>query len=374
LYDRDTMLEDLSDRAVQGPEKAREAAAMWLARLGRGLRADEAQPLREWLKDPINRNIVLDMARLWHGPDIIALLSELIPAGPEPMEPRSWRSILFASLKVTVAAGLIAWTVSGETPRLHFHQHWTHLQGSLVEPRGLLARGRYFTDVGERGDVDLPDGTRVTLNTGTHLGVFFSQHLRQVIVPNGEVSFQVAHDPQRPFLVLAGRRRFEALGTNFNLRVLTPDNVELTVTEGNVKVLYIPTELSDTPAEARLHDNMTLDDTTVGALETALLEPGFQFVRKIAANEADTLLAWHQGLVFFKGTPLAQALAELDRYTTTQFVLGDEKLRNVRIDGHFHTGDVDGLLHSLRRDFLIDSRRDTRGRVVLTALARPPQS
>jgi transmembrane sensor len=368
------MLEDLSDRAVQGPEKAREEAAMWLARLGRGLRTDEASPLREWLKDRVNRNIILDMARLWHGPDIIALLSELIPAGPEPMEPRSWRSIVFASLKVTVAAGLIAWIVSGETPRLHFHEHWTHLQGSLVEPRALLSKGRYFTGVGERGDIELPDGTTVTLNTDTHLGVFFSQSLRQVIVPYGEVSFHVAHEPKRPFLVLAGRRRFEALGTDFNLRVLTPDNVELTVTEGNVKVLYVPTELSDTPAEARLHDNMTFDDTTVGALETALLEPGFQFVRKIAANEADTLLAWHQGLVFFKGTPLAQALAELDRYTTTQFVLGDEKLRNVRIGGYFHTGDVDGLLHSLRQDFLIDSRRDGQGRVVLTALARPPTS
>jgi transmembrane sensor len=286
------MLEDLSDRAVQGPEKAREEAAMWLARLTRGLRADEALPLRHWLKDRINRNVVLDMARLWHGPDILALLSELIPAGPEPMEPRSWRSMLIPTLKITVAAGLIAWIVSGVQPRLHFHSHWTHLQGSLVEPRSLLSHGRYFTSVGERGQIQLADGTTVALNTNTHLGIAFSPTMRQVIVPYGEVSFHVAPDPQRPFLVLAGRRRFEALGTNFNLRVLTPDNVELTVTEGNVKVLYIPTPRTETPAEARLHDNMINDDTTVGALQTALLEPGFQFVRKIAASEADSLLAW----------------------------------------------------------------------------------
>jgi transmembrane sensor len=286
------MLEDLSDRAVQGPEKAREEAAMWLARLARGLRADEAPPLRHWLKDRINRNVILDMARLWHGPDILALLSELIPVGPEPMEPRSWRSILIPALKITVAAGLIAWIVSGEQPRLNFHSHWTHLQGSLVVPRTLLERGRYFTGVGERGQIELADGTTVTLNTDTHLGVAYSQNMRQVIVPYGEVSFHVAPDPKRPFLVLAGRRRFEALGTHFNLRVLSPDNVELTVTEGNVKVLYIPTPRTETPAEARLHDNMINDDTTVGALETALLEPGFQFVRKIGANEADTLLAW----------------------------------------------------------------------------------
>ena len=368
------MLEDLSDRAIQGPEKTREEAAMWLARLARGLRAEEAPALREWLKDRLNRRIILDTARLWHGPDIIALLAELIPTGPEPKDPLSWRSILFATLKVTVAVGLIVWIGSGWEPRLNFHSHWTHLQGSLVVPRALLEKGRYFTNVGERGQIALADGSSVTLNTDTHLGIAFSPYMRQVFVPYGEVSFHVAADPQRPFNVLAGRRRFEALGTDFNVRVLTPDNVELTVTSGSVKVLYVPTRLPDTPAAARLQDFMTFDDTTVGALETALLEPGLQFVRKIEANEADTLLAWHQGLVFFKGAPLAAALEELDRYTTTQFVLGDERLRGIRIGGYFRTGDVEGLLRSLRKDFLIDSRRDSQGRVVLTTLARPPRS
>ena len=38
---------------------------------------------REWLKDRVNSNIILDMARLWHdGPDIIALLSEPIEHQP----------------------------------------------------------------------------------------------------------------------------------------------------------------------------------------------------------------------------------------------------------------------------------------------------
>jgi hypothetical protein len=36
----------------------------------------------EVLRDRVNRNIILDMARLWLGPDIIALLSELIEHPP----------------------------------------------------------------------------------------------------------------------------------------------------------------------------------------------------------------------------------------------------------------------------------------------------
>jgi transmembrane sensor len=367
------MLEDLSDHAIVGPEKNREEAAMWLARLARGIHPEEVPALRVWLNERLNRRIILDMARLWHGPDILALLSELIPAGPEPMEPRSWRSYLATAAQLTIAAVLIAWICSGWQPQFRM-QSWMHLKGSHVVPRAVLAHGKYFTDVGERGDIQLADGTHVTLNTNTRMVVAFMQSLRQIAVPYGEASFQVAADPNRPFVVQAGNRRFQALGTHFNVRVLTPDDVELTVTEGNVKVLYTRVVEEETPALARLHDNMILDDTTVGALHTALVEPGLQFVRKIEAADADALLAWQQGLLRFEGTALEDVLAEVDRYTHTQLVLGDERLRNVRIGGSFRTGDVEGLLRSLRKDFRIDSRRDGQGRVVLTASPLLPRS
>ena len=367
------MLEDLSDHAIEGPEKNREEAAMWLARLARGIHPDEVPALRVWLNERLNRRIILDMARLWHGPDILALLCELIPPGPEPMDRRSWRSYLATAAQLAIATALIIWICSGWTPQLRM-QRWTHLDGSHVVPRAVFAHGKYFTDVGERGDIQLADGTHVTLNTNTRMVVAFMQSLRQVAMPYGEATFQVAADPKRPFVVQAGNRRFEALGTNFNVRVLTPDNVELTVTEGNVKVFYTRVPDEEIPAIARLHDNMTFDDTTVGALHTALVEPGLQFVRKIEAADADTLLAWQQGLLRFKGAALEDVLAEVDRYTHTQFVLGDDRLRDVRIGGSFRTGDVEGLLRSLRKDFRIDSRRDGQGRVILTDLSRLPQS
>jgi transmembrane sensor len=152
------------------------------------------------------------------------------------------------------------------------------------------------------------------------------------------------------------------------VRVLSPEDVELTVTEGNVKVIYTPTSLPETPGEARLRANMTFDDTMVGALETALVEPSMQFVRKLAASDVDTLLAWQQGMIFFKDEPLAQAIAEVTRYTNAQFLLADQKLGTTLINGRFRTGDVEGLLRVLRQEFLIDSRRDVQGRIVLTAL------
>jgi transmembrane sensor len=233
----------------------------------------------------------------------------------------------------------------------------------------------YSTSVGQQRQIALPDNTGVTLNTHTCLSVAYSPGLRVVQLPYGEATFHVAHDQwRRPFMVRAGSRIFQAVGTNFNVRVLSPDNVQLTVTEGNVRVLFTPTSLPDTPAQARLRDNMTLDDTTVSALETALVEPGMQFVRKLEASDVETLLAWQRGMIFFREALLEDALAEIDRYTNTRFVVADQTLRGVRINGSFRTGDVEGLLRTLRTEFLIDSRRDAQGQVVLTALARPHES
>ena len=74
----------------------------------------------------------------------------------------------------------------------------------------------------------------------------------------------------------------------------------------------------------------------------------------------------------FQGEPLEQVLAEVSRYTTTRFVIGDEKLRDIRVGGYFKVGDPEHFLASLRENFLIDWQRDQDGRVILTALPSAP--
>src|SRR5690349_5859351 len=66
--------------ATSAPQdRKNEDAARWLALLERGLRGTEGDQLREWLKNKANRAQILDAARLWHGPEIVAVLSGLIP-------------------------------------------------------------------------------------------------------------------------------------------------------------------------------------------------------------------------------------------------------------------------------------------------------
>lgn len=379
---RDDMREDKSDSDRDpelewgAPDPQSEEASMWLTRINRGLRSEEVAGLREWLKAAQNRQAILEMARLWHEPDIIAVLCEVFPKGPEPIKKEFWAACASISLKAAVMMGLAMFAVSGPGPLARIQTWWSHLHGTTaaVAPaqKTLLARAVYSTAIGERREIQLPDDTTVQLNTGTRMVVAYSFGQREVFLPYGEATFHVAHEEQRPFLVRAGRRSFQAVGTHFNVRVLTSEDVALTVTEGNVRVLYTPTDWDETPAEARLRGNMPLDDTTVGALETALVEGGLQFVRKIQASDVDALLAWQRGMIFFKSEPLENALAEVDRYSNTQFVLTDDKLRQVRIGGHFHTGNIEEFLISLRKDFGVDSWKDPQGHIVLAVLACAP--
>ncbi len=340
--------------AAPFPGNPNRDASLWLARLKRGLRESEGLGLREWLKAPANRKAILETARLCHGPDVICILSALLPKSPELAEPRARKK----PFNVSLAAGATVCILLCGTILLNGRTPWS-------TPRRATTK-TYATAVGETREIKLADGSTITLNTGTRVGVTYSPGSREVQLAIGEASFKVANQPERPFNVSAGRRQFQALGTRFNLRALARENVELIVTEGQVKVLYAPPRLPDTPARRR--DAVTYGEATVGAFEEALVEPGLQSVTHIDESEVEARLAWQRGMLIFDNKALEDVLAEVERYTATRFVLADDKLRSVRVSGRFRAGNVNALRLALRENFLISSRRDGLGRVVLTAL------
>lgn len=328
----------------------------WLALLERGLRGNEGEQLREWLKNKANRAQILEAARLWHGPEIVAVLSGLIPQAElvvrKREDRRRFNRILgWSTLAVTVVVGVGAVTGFVKMP---FDVDRLHRQSGI-----------YATSIGERRDITLADNTVVTLNTGSKMSVDYSTGSREVYLVRGEASFQVMSDPSRPFIVSAGMRRFQATGTRFNVRVITPQLTELTVTDGTVKVMDAPPRNPETPAQRRA--TLLYGETTVQALEAAQVEPGFQSVSQLDEDEVQARLAWQRGLIVFDNEALQDALTEIDRYTTTKFVLADEKVRQVRIAGSFRTGDVEGLLSSLKSKFRVDWKRDAQGRIVLSS-------
>jgi len=260
---------------------AREQASQWLAKLERGLRMDEGPALRKWLQPTAHRAAILEVARQRASPDVMALLSELIPitmtAGPRA-PPRGPTGVLVSIAAAALVFGTAIWA---------FNSHRFVTAGLLP-----MTRGDFSTATGQQREIELSDGTTMLLNTASNATVFYTMREREVYLARGEASFNVAHDADRPFFVRAGHsHKLQATGTRFDVRLVTPDTVELIVAEGQVTVLYSRRDGPDTPAYLRLRSNMTSEDTTIDALEVADVEPGLYFVHKIDATDLDGVLA-----------------------------------------------------------------------------------
>jgi transmembrane sensor len=336
--------------------RAREEASLWIARLDRGLTAEERRGLDEWLEaDSSNPAALVDLAALWDRADVLAELSQLFPLEQQALaKPRVMRFALGACAAALVGVAVVValnFTGSGESPAPAL----VAAQPTAAEPPAAVQPHVYDTAVGEQSTVRLSDGSTVTLNTDSSIEVRYDDTQRGVLLLRGEVYFEVAHDTTHPFRVLAGDRMLEAVGTAFNVRLDGGNDVRMMVTQGRVRVApRVPDASPQRSAPAAIVDAGNL----------AVMHEGPMVVQPLDATAIQAQLSWQHGMLVFDGEPLTSVLLEIGRYTSVAFA-PDDSIRNVRVGGYFRAGDVDGLLLALHESFDIDSRRLADGRIAL---------
>lgn len=110
---------------------------------------------------------------------------------------------------------------------------WWYLDHRSVQPLpASLAKQK------TRRVITLPDGSLVTLNHDSYLDypTSFKGSSREVSLI-GEAYFDIQHDPQKPFLVHTGPFVTRVLGTAFNIKAYSKDNLlAVTVERGKVQV------------------------------------------------------------------------------------------------------------------------------------------
>jgi transmembrane sensor len=206
---------------------------------------------------------------------------------------------------------------------------------------------RYETRVGEQRDVRLPDGSLVTLNTGTAISIRYDEERRYIELERGEALFSVEHDAARPFDVAAGGTLTRALGTEFNVD-LRAAQVTVSVLQGAVRVAAIEAQLPVTALGKGQALKVHRDD------------------RRVLEAEADLrrIHAWRTRRLEFDDTPLAEAIEEFNRYSSVRVTLGTETLGTVRVSGMFRVGDAESFLFSLREVLNLQAH-ESAGEVVL---------
>ncbi|MGB4774349.1 MAG: FecR domain-containing protein [Daejeonella sp.] len=109
---------------------------------------------------------------------------------------------------------------------------------SILSYRGIKNRTiEVATAKGEHKETVLPDGSKIWLNEQSSLSYkadFNKDPERQVEI-KGEVFFEVTKNPEKPFIILAGKTQTQVLGTSFNVRsVYAEDEVIVSVFTGRV--------------------------------------------------------------------------------------------------------------------------------------------
>lgn len=187
-----------------------------------------------------------------------------------------------------------------------------------------------YTDLNERSQVVLPDGTKVWLNACSRLEYstpLFSRERR--VKMEGEAYFEVEKDKHAPFVVRTNGLDIRVLGTKFNVR---NDTARHTVT-------------------AVLLEGAVLAHASDALRPAVRLRPSQQLVfdtrdRHMALSDctsAQRAINWIEGRFQFEQNTFEEIVGELERYYNMQIRFMDESLKQERFSGNFKG--EDGIYH-----------------------------
>jgi len=328
----------------------------------------ESLHLRAYSSEPVNKGTVEDSAakkRVWKH-----LRGGLPPTGTRTIIP--WLAAA-ASLVLIVAIGVLFRSGSnghdihpladipaggskavlklagGRTVNLDSGQHGVMILsdqllytdstvvGSFQDgpETGEGAYNEIITPRGGTYQVVLSDGTKVWLNADSKLTFpqRFASTSREVALV-GEAYFEVAENPNRPFVVKTAGQEIAVLGTSFNVTAYADEATEqTTLVEGEIMVT----------AAQRTHQLVPGDQATVNA-------------EGIAVGQVDTspFVAWKSGFIAFNEETLEHIMRDIGRWydvdihfegadrqlrfggTVSRYANVSEVLRRLELTGQVH--------------------------------------
>jgi transmembrane sensor len=205
--------------------------------------------------------------------------------------------------------------------------------------------GIYETDVGEQKHIILQDGSYAFLDTSTCIKVDFNDRFRNVDLERGRANFRVAPDPKRPFVVDAADRKISAFSSDFDVS-RSGDDVSVVLVAGLVTVAH-------GGAVERMQTGQRLVTGPARSL-------------KIDRPNLRPLLAWQTGQAIFENETLAQAVAEMNRYSSVNLELADPAIGKLRLSGVYRVGDIAAFAYSVSH-LLPVSVREAGGHMELVA-------
>mgnify|MGYP003113540935 CR=1 FL=1 len=346
-----------TDSEFNDDSPVEKSAADWTLKIDRGLTPEEQDQYTDWLaQDPAHREAMALYEWGWDEFDRLAGLQTTHHAHVDPdllapgngfdikLKPqgRSRNFLWFSALPIAAVLALVfyfAWPAP-EKP-----------SGLTVQPAlELLARIESRT---------LEDGSTVELNRESEIRVAYTSYERRVYLKKGEANFDVAKDPNRPFIVNVAGVDVQAVGTVFSVK-LADNEVDVIVTEGIVNVK---------PDSARYGSDLRLDDALLEIGQRALVDLEADVplvtVSNISEAEVKEALRWQPELLDFDAAPLGEIVAEFNSRNPVQVKLADPSLEMMRLSSSFWSDNVEGFVRLMESSFSMEAEWQGSREIVL---------
>lgn len=190
----------------------------------------------------------------------------------------------------------------------------------------------YYTDFGKRQEIELPDGTRLTLNANSTLR-FEKERPRKVWL-DGEAFFKVARkvESKKKFEVITPDLTVEVYGTEFNVNS-RKKQTQVVLEEGKVKLSL---------------SNGALKEMKPGDLITYSADQQ-KIIEEKELKQVNTLTSWKDGTLIFDDISLKDAMSRIADLYGLEVVFENAEIADENIYLAVPTDNIEICIRAIER-------------------------
>lgn len=263
----------------------------------------------------VNFDLLLD--RIHHKVNLEQSKTLLDEADHNPV--KNERRVNFLNILTRVAAIMMIPVLGFGLYMLGKYYSTRHSQNFVNQ-----AYNEVFSSADAITKVTLPDGSSVWLNHNSTLKypATFEGDFR-IVELTGEGYFEVAHNPEIPFIVKAGEIQIKALGTVFNVMDYPEeDRIETSLINGRVELLRTGTNGKVVPL------------LTIKPTDLAVFQKSSNAINTYTIND-DRYFSWKEGKLVFNKEPIGEVGKKLSRWFNVDFQVTDPELLDLTYTGTF---------------------------------------
>ncbi|PKO99991.1 MAG: hypothetical protein CVU13_00345 [Bacteroidetes bacterium HGW-Bacteroidetes-8] len=232
--------------------------------------------------------------------------------------------------KVIGYAAAIALLVTSITAGVYLYNEKNAIAVAQQQPVTF----KYVVNTGVKGVVDLPDGSKVWLNSSSYIicPQKFSDEAREIEI-EGEGYFEVVSNKNWPMLIKTSKKHtVKVTGTTFNLSSYSNDNkLIVTLISGEISLIN-----DNKKSEIKLSPKQEI--VIVDEKETQLLKN----------PNINNKTAWKEGLLLFDNTAMVDVVKRMERWYGVNFKIKDSLIYDYRFTAKFRSESITQVLEILR--------------------------